>query len=238
MKDILKVMWFDLLTSANLAVPAMLVFLLVCGVGALFFSPLMAGFLAFGSMLFVIPLQSAAERSGFHKLYGLLPVKRKQITRGRFAFMFAAFFGTELIGILIARIAPFLALYRLLPNQGSPNLVLIAKTFEDVQTSVMAIILMHFLMSLVFIYMEMMGQIFGRENEMKIIMISLTVLTVVLITFFTLSDHEIIPRINFGFDEFQNAGNLFQLVSTGLIFLVLTIVFGEITAHVVSRREL
>ena len=92
---------------------------------------------------------------------------------------------------------------------------------------------------LLFSYMQMMGQIFGVENEMKIVMITLAVVTVGALAFFWLSDHEIIPRFQIpDLSALTPAQAVRFILIDNLAALAGNVVFCEITAAKVSQREL
>ena len=92
MREILKIMRFDFLTARPLAIiPAATIAVIFFGL-SLFFAPLICSYITLVAMIFVIPLQAVAEKSGFHKLYGTLPVRRSNITRARFLYIFLVHF--------------------------------------------------------------------------------------------------------------------------------------------------
>ncbi|MDE6591455.1 MAG: hypothetical protein K2K57_00120 [Oscillospiraceae bacterium] len=88
-----------------------------------------------------------------------------------------------------------LKLYRVLPNQNSEMMQMVRESFEDTRLTLLMIIGAFTVFCLVFSYKEMMWQIYGRENAFKIIIITLSVLTVFFVCFLILSDHGIIPAI-------------------------------------------
>lgn len=238
MKEILKIMRFDFLTAKPLAlrgfIPAVVLFSLL----SLFYSPIISSYITVGAIVFVIPLQTVADKSGFNKLYGTLPVKRRNITRARFLYIFLVHFGAELLGLLIAVIAKSLKLYRVLPNQNSEMMQMVKGSFEDTKLTLLMVIVIFTVFCLMFSYMEMMGQIHGRENEFKIIMITLGVLTVLLVGFLTLSDHDIIPTIHMPSLPDTVKGLLLLGAVLNIVMFGICLIFGEITANKLAKREL
>ncbi|MDE7302130.1 MAG: hypothetical protein K2N60_02290 [Oscillospiraceae bacterium] len=238
MREILKIMRFDFLTARPLAIiPAVTVALIFFGL-SLFFAPLICSYITFGAMVFVIPLQAVADKSGFHKLYGTLPVRRSNITRARFLYIFLVHFAVEILELLLAVTAMSLKLYRVLPNQNSEMMQMVKESFEDTRLTLLMIIGAFTVFCLIFSYMEMMGQIYGRENEFKIIMITLGVLTGLLIVFLTLSDHEIIPKIHMPSLPGTVQGLLLLGAALNIVMCGICLIFGEITAHKLAKREL
>ncbi|MCR5718709.1 MAG: hypothetical protein K6F80_06730 [Oscillospiraceae bacterium] len=241
MRDILNVMWFDFLTTKPIILPVFAVIAVMCGVMGLFFSPLMYMFVVMAAVMFIVPLEAVADKSGFHKLYGILPVSRKNITRGRFQFLFWVLFIVEIFSLLMVKAAVMLQLYRLLPNQNTETMQLVAATFNEESSNCFSVIAGIFVvMCLGFAYMQMMGQIFGQENEMKIVMITLAALTVGSLAFFQLDAVGIIPHITFlpDFDAMTSRQRILYYIGMNLATFGITTVFGEITAAKIAKREL
>ena len=238
MKDILKIMRFDFLTAKPIALRAFIPAVVLFSLLSLFYSPIISSYITVGAMVFVIPLQTVADKSGFHKLYGTLPVKRSNITRARFLYIFLVHFGAELLGFLIAVIAKSIRLYRILPNQNSEMMQMVKGSFEDTKLTLLRVIGMFTVFCLIFSYMEMMGQIHGRENEFKIIMITLGVLTVLLVVFLILSDHGIIPPIQMPSLPDTVQGLLLLGAVLNIVMFGICLTFGEITANKLAKREL
>lgn len=238
MKDVLKIIRFDFLTAKPLVSKAYLIIVALCFLLSLFFSPMVCCYITFGAMSFVIPLQTIAEKSSFHKLYGILPVERKNITRARFLFIFLVLFFTELIEIGLALIAMWLRLYRMLPNKNTQMMQMVKTSFSDTVTTFSAIVLMFVSLCLIFAYMEMMGQIFGRENEMKIIVITLSVIVVLAVGFVNLLEHNIIPPFQLPKLPATTLGRVLLIAAMNMVMFGLCTIFGEITANKLARREL
>lgn len=238
MKDTLKIMRFDYLTARPYAISPAVIIVALCFVLSLFFSPVICSYITFGAILFVIPLQGVADKSGFHKLYGILPVKRKNITRARFLYVFSLHFFAEMIECALAVIAFNLKLNRLLPNQNGEIMQMVNKGFSDDSFIVIAIVGMFIICCLLFGYMEMMGQIFGRENEFKIIIITLGVLSALAIGILMLAEHEIIPTLKFPSLPETTVGKVILGAILNIVMLGICLLFGEITAHKLAKREL
>lgn len=238
MKDILKIMRFDYLTAKPYALAPAVIIVLFCFTLSLFFSPLICAYITFGAMMFVIPLQGVAAKSGFNKLYGILPVKRKNITRARFVYIFFLHFIAELLEFALAAVSFNLKLNRLLPNQNNEMMQMVNNGFSNDSFIILAIVAVFLLFCLLFGYMEMMGQIFGRENELKIIIITLGSVTALAFGILTLAEREIIPTLKFPTLPQTNGGRIILGAVLNLIMLGICMLFGEITANKLAKREL
>ena len=227
MKDMLKIMRFDFLTAADTGCfPA--VFLAALSVsGAFLFGPGCAAALILG-------LLRMLERVCI--LYGILPVKRKNITRGRFLYIFMLHFIPEMIALLLLKPAFTLKVYRILPNQGSASLQMIENAFSSEFRSPCMIIFTVFSIScFAFLYMEFTGQIFGHENDIKSIMVLLLTVTAVVTTLTALGIHDI---IQVDFEKIRNLKTLTAGISLNTLLFLICLLLGEITAGKVSAKEI
>lgn len=238
MKDILKIIRFDFLTAKPIALVAFIIAVVLFTLLSLFFSPIIISYITLAATVFVIPLQGIADKSGFNKLYGTLPVKRRNITRARFLYIFLVHFAAEVLGLILAATAMSLKLYRVLPNQVGEMMQMVKNGFENTKLPLLMIIGGFILFCLMFSYMEMMGQIHGRENEFKIIVITLGVLTVLLVGFLTLSNRGIIPTIQMPSLPGTVQGLLLLGAALNIVMCGICLIFGEITANKLAKREL
>ena len=240
MKDILNIMRLDFLTAKPTAVPVWGIVTLMCSILALFIAPMCAAYSLLSSLLILSIPASTAEHCGFNKLYGILPVDRKNITRGRFAFMYTLLFVTEVLALVVIRLSVALQLWRILPFGDSEMAQLSAQSFDpEVFINYGTSVGIFAVLCLFFCYMEMMAQIYGRENEMKIICITLMVITVVGLSLGWLSNHDMIPLISMDkLTGMSFPGKVIVSIAVNLAVLALTVLFSEITAAKVSRREL
>lgn len=238
MKDILRIMRFDYLTASPIAMKAVIFTLVLFGGLSLFISPIIISYTTFAALVLVIPLQSAAEKSGFHKLYGILPVERRSITRGRFLYIFLVHFVFQLIEFAVMGLSFALGLNRLLPNQDTPTMQMVQESFADKPLALKMGFGVFAFVCILFSYMEMMGQIFGRENEFKIVMITLSVITVIGFAFAFLSERDIIPAVTLPELPQTVGGTILLGIVVDLVTFGLCILFGEITAKKLAGREL
>ena len=238
MKDILNIMRFDFLTAKPLASGEMVFTVLLFGILSMLFSPIIASYITFGAMVFVIPLQSVADKSGFNKLYGTLPVKRRNITRARFLYIYLVHFLTELLELAIVCISKTAELYRLLPNQEGETMQFVKESFADTKLTLLMVFGIFTVFCLLFSFMEMMGQIHGRENEFKIIMITIGIISLVVFVFEMLSEHDLIPVVSLPSLPKSVYGTVIMGIVSDIVMFGICLLFGEITANKLAVREL
>lgn len=238
MKDILNIMRFDFFTAKPIATGAMLFAVLLFGVLSMLFSPIIASYITCAAITFVIPLQGVADKSGFHKLYGILPVERKNITRARFLYIFLVHFVTELLELVLVCISKCARLYRILPNQDGEMMQFVKNSFADTKLTLLVVFGGFAVFCLLFAYMEMMGQIKGRENEFKFIMIAIGILALLAFLFAILSSHDLIPAVSLPSLPETVGGMLLFGTAVNLLTLGVCLLFGEITAGRLAKREL
>lgn len=238
MKDILKIMRFDYFTAKPTAFGGMIFTILLFGSLGLFFSPMICSYISIIAVILVIPLQKTADKSGFSKLYGILPVDRKSITRGRFLYIFLVFFSFELMELILVAVSKTLKLYRIFPNQNSELIQMTKDSFANTQFTLLMVFVMFALFCLLTSYMEMMGQIHGRESDFKTIVITIGVISVIAFAFVVLSEHNMLPLIKLPSLPESVGGMLLIGAVLDLLMLAICLLFGEITAKKLVNREL
>ena len=238
MKDILKIMRFDYFTAKPIAFGGMIFTILLFGSLGLFFSPMICSYISIIAVILVIPLQKTADKSGFSKLYGILPVDRKSITRGRFLYIFLVFFSFELMELILVAVSKTLKLYRIFPNQNSELIQMTKDSVANTQFTLLMVFVMFALFCLLTSYMEMMGQIHGRESDFKTIVITIGVISVIAFAFVVLSEHNMLPLIKLPSLPESVGGMLLIGAVLDLLMLAICLLFGEITAKKLVNREL
>ena len=244
MRDILKIMRFDLLTAKPFAMRGVILVAVLCVWMGLFYAPITLAFIVFGALPFVLPLNGVADRSDFSKLYGVMPVSRRNITRGRFIYIFAVFFLTELAELAFAVISHALDLSRLLPDRNNALMEYVRNAFEQEATTLLIIFVLFSLVCIFIAYMEMMVQIFGTENLFRIMSVSILVALGVFVAYCMLEMMGFGFVYSFGINYFivNLIDYLEYTIPFGIVLnfitLVLCLVFGRITAWRLSKREL
>lgn len=231
-------MRFDYFTAKPIAFGGMIFTILLFGSLGLFFSPMICSYISIIAVILVIPLQKTADKSGFSKLYGILPVDRKSITRGRFLYIFLVFFSFELMELILVAVSKTLKLYRIFPNQNSELIQMTKDSFANTQFTLLMVFVMFALFCLLTSYMEMMGQIHGRESDFKTIVITIGVISVIAFAFVVLSEHNMLPLIKLPSLPESVGGMLLIGAVLDLLMLAICLLFGEITAKKLVNREL
>lgn len=239
MKDILKMMRFDFIgvrgvdkSSAGNVFAA--VFMIAAyGAAALFLSPMAAFCLIGAAGALIVPLQSA-KKDDLGRLYGTLPVGRKNITRARFLYIFAVHAAVTVMSFVFAFTAVMLNFNRFVPKTNDA-LKILSEEYdpEELMEAVPVLIGFAAFSCLVFAFMEMMGQIHGRENEMKILIILLGAVIVLIMGGVFVLTQLGSPEIKLP-DMPLWAG----ITVTVIAVLGICLLFGEITAAKLAKREL
>lgn len=240
MKDILNLMRFDYITAKQSGSGPLIAALLLCSLLSWFLAPFCAVYLICAGFAFCTPVQKKADSAGLPKIYGILPVKRKNIARARFLYFWLIMFLVEILAIGIVLLSGVLKLNRFLPNQNSAAVQTIVEmnNQEEIWTFLGGVVIMFVFCTVVLLYVEMMGQIFGRENEMRILFLTLGIIAGVVFVFFWLSAHDILPMLSFDGEDNTDLQNIIYSVCANIGVLIAALLFGEITAHIVSKREL
>ncbi len=241
MKDILKMMRFDFISAVGTsgagsrgANVILSIFMAVMFLGvALFVSPVFAFCLIFASGALIVPLQSA-KNEDLGKLYGLLPVERKNITRARFLYIFLIHLLMLCSALLLASLSVALDLNRFIAGSSDALKTLSEMYDPEVFGKMIPVFLGFAVLSCVtFAFMEMLGQIQGRQSEMKVLFILIVAVCVIV-----LGSTFILGQL--GYPEIK-LPDLPEWLALSLVFLGvlgICVLFGEITASKLSKREL
>ena len=233
MREILKLVHMDYICAKPIGLIFYIIASFMFSILALMFGPIVSSFVIFTSISMMFPIQVLETKNDFGKLYGILPADRKNITIARFIYFFACFFVSEMISIIVSVLSFFIKLYRIFPDMTQGFMMFVEDNFEKPNYplcfEILAIVFAVF--CIFFLYIEMMGQIFGREKEFKIIMITLMVLFFSGLLFFKLSDSI------FSLPETIPGALLFMIVLNIIVFGV-CIIFSKVTAKKIIVREL
>lgn len=236
MKDILRVMKFDFVT-ANLNIIALLIAAVVfCAVG-MFFTPSAMAFLYSIPFMYIFPLSMADDKYKLSRLYAILPVKRKNVTRARFMYIFAMFFFAEIIILPLSRLSCCMKLYRYIPIGDAGLRIAIEKSFANYELVLKVIAGAMIGLCLFFSYLETINRIFGKDKIMFTLTITLVALISVFIAYTILSGKGIIPKISIPDVPVTLAGKIGAGILINSAMLLICMIFGEITAKKVSARE-
>lgn len=238
MKDILKMLNLDFETAKALCFTEIIFVALLLTALCMFLTPVISVYLTIISIILIVPMRGMEEKYELNKLYGILPVKRRNVTRARFIFIFITFFTSEIVEVIIAFISKSLKLNRFLPNQDNTFMQMISNGFNNFQLPLFIIMGAFTLCCLLFCYMEMVSKIFGSENEMKSVIILIGSVSVLLVTFLMLSQKDIIPTFHLPSLPETTQGMLLLGAVVNAIILGICLVMGEITARVLEKREI
>lgn len=161
MKNYLNLMRFDLITAvcsagnrpaaAALLIAAAYLILVFLGV------PLISIALYIGGILLIAPLQGAAEKYNFNKLYGILPVQMRTVIQARFLLIAVSMLFCEAAAFLIGAVSEKLHIYRF---EGD---------FAVGIGSLLTYCVMMFAFMLAALsFVEAAHWIYGQANEMKV----------------------------------------------------------------------
>lgn len=238
MRDTLKMMRFDSHIIRPLFRKQVLPIALVFAVVSLLVFPLGGVYLMMSATVLTVPLQNIPERSGFNKLYGILPVSRKAVQRGRFLLIYLILLAGELGGLLLMTLSGRLRLIKLMPYGESAFAQEMLDFVKSFWSFAPAVVGFFGAFVLILTFVEMMGQIFGRENTMKILVLTLVALVALIMGFIALSMNGILPMLHFSSSPHGSAFKYFVVAAVQAGALAVTVLFGEITASVMAKREL
>ncbi len=232
MNEIQKLIRFDFRTVHPIAFPSFMLIIVLCLLFGLFFSPNMCDFLLAGALIYVLPLQFGSAENSLKKLYGILPVSKKSPARARFLYLFLVCAALELLAVVFRAVCDALKLYHLIPNEDSFWGSVMNAGASNIQFRFMLLIGLFLGVCLLLVYLEMMGQIFGRE-KIGVVMIC-TVMAAVFCIF-------LYKRFGLPFvmPHVPNtlAARIGIAVLLNLAMLGVSVLFGEITAAVTAKRE-
>lgn len=235
MRDILKMVQFDYITGKNL-LPLVVIAFAAGTAAALLITPVIAAVLIPFAVCVFLPVQNIAARCGFNKFYGIVPIPRSTVTRAAFLeYTVSAFLG-ELTALLLHTIAKNAKLY-LLIRQAVTNI-----TADDIvhvirEDSAAIVVILFAVICLLVCYMRMMSDIFGHENDAKILILTAFVLFVLAMPLLVLQNRHVLPPVKDYLP--QSAGG-----RTALVCAVHLVIFGvcalmcEFTVKKLADREL
>ena len=231
MKDILKMMRFDFISAQSAAdktAPnafAAIGIVVTIGAAILFIFPGFSLAITAAAGALIVPLQSA-KKDDLGRLYGTLPVGRKNITRARFLYIFVTHAVSTAASLVIAFAAAL---------KDNDTIKKLSESYSMEELAKLVPVLFGFAVfsCLVFAFMEMMGQIHGRENEMKIFIILLASIVVLV-----MGGVFILGQLGYPEIKLPDMPLWAGLTVTALAVLGICVLFGEITAAKLAKREL
>lgn len=237
MKEIIKMAGFDYHLSGIKFFPIVLAEVILAVIISAIMSSMAATYIVFGAAVMILPVQRS--KNELNDLYGILPVQRKNITYGRFMYIWFVCFLNEILAIAVAKLIEIVNLSRFLPESSTLAQLNKETEMHDLFFAYGLIVGLFAVITTITLTMEMLGQINGRENDMRNVIIMLAVLIVLIMLYMKLAyDMKILPTL----DQFNGLvkGNRKYIVCVivNIVTTVLAVLFSLLTESVVSKREL
>ena len=242
-KEILKMMKF----CSNATLPAvtyqgMPLVMIIFAVFGFFMTPV--GFVAvIGIMVMsmVLSYPDIEDKSCYNQQYGILPVKRKNIARGKIYYAFAVAFVSEFAAFLLGTVSYMLKLGGLLPLSSEYEFV-VKDSFCKISSLIMSFDIfvgVFFGASVLGTLLYMLFTVFGRENKSKIYLALVMTVLVIMFAFIILNENDLIPVIQLKMlDESFSPKKIIKWVVFHLVSAGLTVLFAEISAAKYDEKEL
>lgn len=235
MKDILKTVQFDFITGARL-LPLCLTAAVICAAVSVFLSPAAAAVVIPFAVCVFLPVPNIAARCGFNKLYGILPIPRSCITRAAFLeYTVSALLG-ELVAVLLQTVSNGIGLYQSL-RLSLFDLTEIPAAQQSVERSAAFIVVMFAGISIFICYMRMMSDLFGAENEEKILILSVFAALLIVIPLIVLRVKNVLPPVSSLLPN-TAIGKAAVVCAVHLVTFGLCALMCEITVKKLADREL
>ena len=237
MRDILHMMHFDFVSVRRNSLPGAC--LGVAGLIAfayLWLPPASLALLFLGSLFLQ---QDGSSEAELRRMYGILPVSRRNIVRARFHYIFLLNLAVEILTSAVYLVSLRSTVYRHMPVQAPELKTIIEEMHTDGMNPGLLLVFVLFCMVMIVssAYMETMGQIFGRENKMRILLITMGVFTAAALGFFALVNADILPAVTPALPD-TTAGFLKAAVIAHLVAWAVCMILGELTARRMELREL
>ena len=235
MKTLFNLMHLDFISIKNKSLPAFIVGIILVTTISIVLVPHAAAIMPFLAMGFMSPMSITAEKNGYNRLYGILPVSRKQVVYARFAEAFILCLVAALIGIAIGSISVALGLYsHLIP--GLDKIVLVIDTFiSEGLTPAYATSIFFLTACFSFAVLYFIDFIFGVEKEgpaTLIIMFGLCLIIAFLILVVGIDFAEIINNF------IESTSRTTMAIILYLLGMILIAISAVITSSIMNKREL
>lgn len=245
MKQILNMIKLYLYTGLPFltdgAMLLLMMFLLILGI-------LLAPIEIFAAPLLVAVILTAfiptvEEQSGYSKLYGILPVERKNRVRGQFFYSLMVFFLCETGSMVLTLLSFAMKLGRLLPFKD-PFRRMIENEYTDTGNLVLAFCLLtaaFVLLELYQVLLVMVSGVFGREAKTKVYAGLIITPLALGGLFMFLNERDVLPVIDLSSlrpPETFTAGVILFILTANAAMFGLTALFAELTAAKLEKNEL
>lgn len=181
------------------------------------------------------------DEYGYSRQYGILPIERRNIVRGKVWFAFAVPFACEILSLLLTTLSYLLKLGRLLPLKESYRFI-VEDSFSKLSSLFMSYgmcVYLFFAASVIGTLLYMLFEIFGRENRVKIY-IGFALLVIMLTALFMiLNTKDLLPVIELKSPKDTiEVKTMIRWIAMNIAAFGLTALFAEIAAAKSLKREL
>lgn len=240
MKQILKLMRYDLLTVLGASKVLMIIEAAVLVPMGLF-PPLTAVFIILPVALMQTILGDTDEKTG-SRIFGVLPVKKKNIYRSRAYLYYAALTAGQLFAYLIVVISFKINLNRYIPLNDD-----LKESLTDMEEQgncmwIMSVFVLFCVLTVIVISGHLVGMAFGKKAASTLKVVALMTPALAGLVFVILSAADLIPVIELTFLKLPagniDAGHIIKCIAGNIILFALTAIFTELTAEKLKDRDL
>lgn len=246
MKEIMKLIRFDFITSVNSALPFFGGMLIICLILTVFgvFNPVFGVFLFVSGAAFFAPAQNAANNPNFRRVRGILPVSIASFVRAEFTETIAALLATELITLILMGISRLSKLYEIFPLKFE----VICKEVHDIDgidvgdgkivKFVHLVIIVCALLIVQITFINMRAAIERHEHDIRNVLLVFSVVIIVIIASVELVTKRIIPQYEEWLFPSTDAGTWIWGIALNAAAVALGILFCRIAEKKTADYEI
>ncbi|MBP5432061.1 hypothetical protein [Ruminococcus sp.] len=246
MKEIMKLIRFDFITSVNSALPFFGGMLLICLIITAFgvFNPIFGVFLFISSAAFFAPAQNTANNPNFRRVRGILPVSRASFVRAEFTETIIALLVSELITLILMGISRLSKLYEIFP----PKFEIFCKEIhtceginvfdEKIVKFVHLVIFVCALLIVQVTFINMRSAIEKHEHDIRNILLVFAVAIIAFIVSVELVLRKVIPPYDEWLFPSSAAGTWVWGIALNVAAVALSILFCRITVKKTADYEI
>lgn len=235
MREIINLIRLDFTTALKKSVPALIIMTLIMCMVSLSFFPHMSCLYAIFAGLAVTPVFAVAEQNGYNRLYGTLPVKRRNIVIARFILALIVIAAATVISCAVGLLSAKLEIFRGLNDENFLNHY---DAIIEVNITVPAFAAMAFLLGCVFTCYEVtLLFLFGVSREMVMSILFGFVSCGLLFVIFKIFDIDQDKIVNWLTPLLSDHRTAF-IISCVAIGVAITAAFCMLSSYVWSKREL
>jgi len=245
-KEIMKLIRFDFMTSVNSALPFFCGMLIICLILTAFgvFNPVFGVFLFISSAAFFAPAQNAANNPDFRRVRGILPVNRASFVRAEFTETIAALLASEIITLILMGISRLSKLYEIFP----PKLEVFCKEIHtcdgidvgegNIVKFVHLVILVCVLLIVQVTFINMRAAIERHEHDIRNVLLVFSGVIIAIIVSIELVTNRIIPQYEEWLFPSTDAGTWIWGIALNAAAVALGILFCRIAEKKTADYEI